>query len=211
TIPGRLDHDPIKLDRDHGLASCLSMISSENRLPLRDHALVSCENRIGLTKLVRPLYECAEALVIVFAGNNRAGNARAAAPCAGEVTMAFVGPHSPVAPAEANRELVCYQVREHSFELHTAPRTPLSEEGHRTSQRMPQDMVITSVEFHVWKVSSVAAELDSVGQHDLARSADAKRFPRSDLISNDLLIAWRETRESGVGNLNASKAADGLA
>src|SRR5215831_17860513 len=29
-----LDHDPIMLNRDHGLAFCLSMIFSENRFPL---------------------------------------------------------------------------------------------------------------------------------------------------------------------------------
>ena len=32
-----LEHGPIKLNRDHGLAFCLSMIFSENRF--RDHAL----------------------------------------------------------------------------------------------------------------------------------------------------------------------------
>jgi hypothetical protein len=31
---GTLDHDPIRLNRDHGLAFCLSMIFSENRFPL---------------------------------------------------------------------------------------------------------------------------------------------------------------------------------
>jgi hypothetical protein len=50
-----LDHDPIKLNRDHGLAFCLSMIFFRKPVPtFRDHALARCRHVLNCFE--RPLH-----------------------------------------------------------------------------------------------------------------------------------------------------------